>query len=264
MVAIIDADGNPKVQYTYDAWGKILSISGPMADTLGAVNPLTYRGYVYDTETDLYYLQSRYYDPAVGRFINSDVFASTGQGFIGFNMLSYCNNNPVKYIDSKGYYPLETALDFLFNWLIGDEDEENYSEGSSIVNRLKESKKMQTYIEDAIDNYESGQSITTGYGEFTAAEDGTDLYLSTQHFDYTITVTKETRTASIFSWQGEVTRYTATVTVHDTYNFDSYRAWNSFGNILNNIAYAYHTYVGGNDFEWFATYTYSTPWTIAN
>ena len=58
-MAIIDADGNPKVQYTYDAWGKILSISGPMADTLGAVNPLTYRGYVYDSETDLYYLESR-------------------------------------------------------------------------------------------------------------------------------------------------------------------------------------------------------------
>ena len=53
MVAIIDADGNVKVEYTYDAWGKILSISGPMADTLGAVNPLTYRGYAYDAETDL-------------------------------------------------------------------------------------------------------------------------------------------------------------------------------------------------------------------
>ena len=103
MVAIIDADGNVKVEYTYDAWGKILSISGPMADTLGAVNPLTYRGYVYDTETDLYYLQSRYYAPAVGRFINADALVSTGQGILGNNMFAYCNNNPCNRVDSKGH-----------------------------------------------------------------------------------------------------------------------------------------------------------------
>lgn len=102
MVAIIDADGNPKVQYTYDAWGKILSISGPMADTLGAVNPLTYRGYVYDAETDLYYLQSRYYDPAVERFINGDALVSTGQGMLGSNMFAYCGNGPVIRIDPSG------------------------------------------------------------------------------------------------------------------------------------------------------------------
>ena len=102
VVAIIDADGNVKVEYTYDAWGKILSISGPMADTLGAVNPLTYRGYVYDTETDLYYLESRYYDPAVGRFINADALVSTGQGFVGNNMFAYCLNDPVNCFDDDG------------------------------------------------------------------------------------------------------------------------------------------------------------------
>ena len=104
VVAILDADGNAKVEYTYDAWGKILSISGPMADTLGAVNPITYRGYVYDSDTDLYYLQSRYYDPAVGRFINSDVLASTGQDLIGHNMFAYCGNNPVNRADNGGYF----------------------------------------------------------------------------------------------------------------------------------------------------------------
>ena len=102
VVAILDADGNPKVQYTYDAWGKILSISGPMADTLGAVNPLTYRGYVYDSETDLYYLESRYYDPAVGRFINGDALISTGQGILGNNIFAYCLNSPCNRVDSSG------------------------------------------------------------------------------------------------------------------------------------------------------------------
>lgn len=86
------------------------------------------------------------------------------------------------------------------------------------------------------------------------------MYLSTQHFDYTITVEEETRTAGIWWWKHEETRYTATVKVHDIYNFDAFRAWNSFGNTMNNIAYAYHVLGGGNDFEWFATYTYSTEW----
>ena len=64
-------------QYGYNAWGNILTTTGELANTLGQINPLRYRGYVYDTETGLYYLQSRYYDPEIGRFLNADAFAST-------------------------------------------------------------------------------------------------------------------------------------------------------------------------------------------
>ena len=67
-------------------------------------NPLRYRGYVYDTETGLYYLQSRYYDPKIGRFINADAFPSTGQGFIGNNMFAYCGNDPVNRTEIGGYF----------------------------------------------------------------------------------------------------------------------------------------------------------------
>lgn len=102
VVAIIDADGNVKVEYTYDAWGKILSVSGPMADTLGTVNPLTYRGYVYDTETDLYYLESRYYDPTMERFLNHDVVFDTDAGLQGYNLFLYCANSPIYRIDISG------------------------------------------------------------------------------------------------------------------------------------------------------------------
>ena len=73
-----------------------------MSGTLGIYNPLRYRGYVYDTETRLYYLQSRYYDPALGRFISADAFASTGQGILGNNMFAYCRNNPVIRKDASG------------------------------------------------------------------------------------------------------------------------------------------------------------------
>ena len=90
------------VTYTYDAWGKLLSIDGSLKDTLGTLNPLTYRGYVYDTETEFYYLQSRYYNPTASRFLNADAFASTGQGILGNNMFSYCRNNPVSRKDASG------------------------------------------------------------------------------------------------------------------------------------------------------------------
>ena len=107
VTAIINST-EPVVQYTYDAWGNVLSITGSMADTLGQMNPLRYRGYVYDSETELYYLQSRYYDPKVGRFINADAFASTGQGLLGNNMFAYCGNNPVMGYDPQGLYDRET------------------------------------------------------------------------------------------------------------------------------------------------------------
>ena len=94
----------------FDSWGKLLSTSGSLASTLGKDNPFRYRGYVYDEETGFYYLQSRYYNPEVGRFISSDVLLSTGQGVLGHNAYAYCLNNPVNREDSNGNWSMP-------NWL---------------------------------------------------------------------------------------------------------------------------------------------------
>ena len=102
VMGIVNANGTLVVSYTYDAWGKPLSITGSMANTLGALNPLRYRSYVYDSETGYYYLQSRYYDPKISRFLNADSSVSTGQGFVGNNMFAYCLNNPVNGCDPCG------------------------------------------------------------------------------------------------------------------------------------------------------------------
>ena len=99
VVKLIQANGHVVAHYTYDAWGYILSSGGNLA----AVNPLRYRGYYYDNETGFYYLQSRYYDPANRRFISADVYASTGQGFVGTNMFAYCNNKPIINSDPSGH-----------------------------------------------------------------------------------------------------------------------------------------------------------------
>ena len=105
VTGLVNSSGTQVVAYTYDAWGNPLTTTGTMADTLGKLNPFRYRGYVYDTETGLYYLQSRYYNPETGRFINADSYALTGQGVLSGNMFAYCGNNPIVLSDSTGNLP---------------------------------------------------------------------------------------------------------------------------------------------------------------
>ena len=100
----MEGSGTKVVEYTYDAWGKLISTTGTLASTLGADNPFRYRGYYYDTETGLYYLMTRYYDPEVCRFISADVYMSTGQGVLGGNMWAYCGNNPVVRYEVQGKF----------------------------------------------------------------------------------------------------------------------------------------------------------------
>ena len=96
------------MEYTYDAWGKLLSTTGSMASTVGKVNPFLYRGYYYDSETGLYYLNSRYYDPQTERFLNAD--GEISADLQGANLFSYCGNNPVSRIDSDGNSWWQVAL----------------------------------------------------------------------------------------------------------------------------------------------------------
>ena len=100
VIHLVNTSGVAVASYSYDPFGDILSSSG--TNNLHNINPLRYRGYYYDDETGWYYLQSRYYDPALGRFINADSYSSTGQGFLGYNMFAYCGNNPVIRDDSSG------------------------------------------------------------------------------------------------------------------------------------------------------------------
>ena len=111
MIGIMDSSRQVIARYRYDAWGKLISMTDASGaalgeNTIGARNPLRYRGYIYDSETGFYYLQSRYYDPVVHRFINADGYVSTGTGFTGYNMYAYCNNDPVNMVDSEGCDPV--------------------------------------------------------------------------------------------------------------------------------------------------------------
>ena len=112
ILKVITATGTEAATYTYDAWGKLLTSTGDMAD----VNPMRYRGYFYDTETGLYYLKSRYYDPEVSRFINPDAFVSSGTSVASYNMMVYCDNNPINRIDPAGMFWREIGDFFSKTW----------------------------------------------------------------------------------------------------------------------------------------------------
>lgn len=113
VVAVYNETGTKVLSYTYDAWGNktttVHNSSG--SNSYAQYNAITYRGYYYDAETGFYYLQSRYYDPTTGRFINADSFTSTGQGILGYNMFSYCRNNPVNGKDALGTYDVSNMSD---------------------------------------------------------------------------------------------------------------------------------------------------------
>ena len=106
VIGILDANGTQVVSYTYDAWGKLIETTGTLADTIGQLNPFRYRSYYYDSETGLYYLNSRYYDAEVGRFISVDnAISGNGKSVQGYNLFVYCFNNPISLIDQNGNWP---------------------------------------------------------------------------------------------------------------------------------------------------------------
>ena len=123
VIAILDTNSNIVARYTYDAWGKVLSVTDANGNAntsstfIGNVNPIRYRGYYYDKETGWYYLNSRYYDPEVKRFINADSEISGANDQItGKNLFAYCFNNPVMLTDETGSWP---SLGQIFQAAVG-------------------------------------------------------------------------------------------------------------------------------------------------
>ena len=106
IVGLIDSTGKRVVYYKYDSWGRAVNISGTMAATVGQKNPFRYRGYYFDAESGMCYLQSRYYDPEIRRFISADNIIITGTPVENqnVNLYEYCLDNPVNFQDQSGHF----------------------------------------------------------------------------------------------------------------------------------------------------------------
>ena len=104
IIGLVDANGGAVVNYNNDSWGKLISITGSMSETLGKDNPYRFKGYYYDDETRMYYLKSSYYQPEICRFISADTIEVLDcQGDLNDkNLYAYCDNNPVMRVDTGG------------------------------------------------------------------------------------------------------------------------------------------------------------------
>ena len=110
IIGVYDSLGNEVGGYAYDAYEKCYvkykNNSSEEEKAILNTNPFRYRGYYYDNETGLYYLNARYYDPSIGRFISPDVLTildETKGQINGLNLYMYCNNNPIMYVDPSGF-----------------------------------------------------------------------------------------------------------------------------------------------------------------
>ncbi len=119
ILGIVDSSGNLVVKYKCDAWGNHSACNpdGRVNNSetfIGNINPFRYKGYYYDTDTDMYYCKSRYYNPVLGRYISPDSIEYLDSNNInGMNLYAYCGNNPVNYVDPDGHMPKWAQ------WLVG-------------------------------------------------------------------------------------------------------------------------------------------------
>ena len=117
VIAITDRSGLVVARYSYDAWG-VCTVEQDSAYCIGGINPYRYRGYYYDSEIGIYYLQSRYYDPVVGRFVNADALVDT-RNSLGLNLFNYCWNNSINMNDYAGYYAATLVLSYSLTSSLG-------------------------------------------------------------------------------------------------------------------------------------------------
>jgi RHS repeat-associated protein len=159
-VGLLDAVGNVVVEYSYDAWGKPLAVTGGMADTVGKLNPFRYRGYVWDEETGLYYLRSRYYRPEWGRFVSADNVLGKEGAILSHNSFTYCANQPIMLDDASGNSPRfsKTAVEGMPGL--------KAMSGSNIAASVINSYAGEDYVVDPGGKF----SISMGEGRITTAD----------------------------------------------------------------------------------------------
>ena len=162
VIRIIDLAGTEVASYVYDAWGNIKDTKGD--PTVRELNPIRYRGYVYDTETSLYYLQSRYYDPLTGRFLNADT--NLNSNILGLNVYIYCYNDSVNYLDRDGFQPIwaqiicgEAKDTELYKWFVEITQKGEFPGLFYIAGFVRDEKGIYHARQDCLQQY-------AGYNDF--------------------------------------------------------------------------------------------------
>lgn len=228
IIGIKNANSDIIATYTYDNFGKILSIKDALGneitsdDNIAIINPFRYRSYYYDNETKLYYLNTRYYNPEWGRFLNMDGIIGSNKDILSFNLYSYCSNNFVNCLDSNGkvlnliaklmwktvisalpLFSMKTSAEFLNDSIEGKAEYVIYGSSSRVANQIKEDSAFKKYIDEFIpENY-------TGYIEKSKVVTFENDDLQGSIMDGTVTVK-----GNVVNGCGPLD-----VTVYDVYDF---------------------------------------------
>ncbi len=249
--------GRIVVEYGYNAWGENCSLSYYMDfEHIAKANPFRYRGYYYDTETEFYYLNSRYYDPQVKRFINADSISYLGANgdLQAYNLYAYCSNNPVMYVDPNGtmiMFRQYSCMTLFLYYLYGDGGDIDLSNDSSFINKIMCSNAMSQGINNCINEYKrTGQSTFTKQRVIFNATDNLDLYLAVHGAQFDITITEQTHTEGWWIFKKTYTDYVVNVKVYDTYDFNGSKS----ADILNKFGYYFEEKGYAKVYEWSASY----------
>ena len=280
IIGILDQDYNQVVTYEYDSWGKLLSIKDENQNEItdenhiGIINSFRYRGYYYDTETDLYYLNSRYYNPTWYRFLNADGMLIQNNKILGNNLYQYAYNNSINFIDESGHFgkfingivnnfkkavnktvdvalsPLKyaargiwkqvvnvldsigmkTSAEMLNHSIQNNPSDLTYTDGSRIVNQIKNDSTFTEIVNEAIDNSLNGN---INFDKWTEFETTTDLHGSLHGSHVMINGTMNDGCASL------------NVTITDRYDFDYSGGYFSENDIIKNFIFTV-----GNNLAW--------------
>ena len=171
---IFDTKGSLVARYIYDTWGNTLSVTDASGKAItdplhiASINPIRYRGYYYDAETGLYYLQSRYYDTTTRRFLNADTLLGANAG-AAYNLFAYCGNNPVNAQDDNGQYPVEVSdnsnrrpmASSLKQWIVAKNKQQQTT--TATINRILSSYNDNCKLSLAATDKERTAQITNSY-----------------------------------------------------------------------------------------------------
>ena len=203
IVKILDSNGSAVASYYYDAWGTITrkTVTNTTIDTL---SPFRYRGYVYDTDTGLYYLQSRYYDPQTGRFINADdnEYICASGAVLSANIFIYCENNTISSYDPNGNFSIRGTIRDLVR-LISCND---YSLSITKSNNkyIKELFKIAGFYKDKKGIFHTYQDCLQQYGGYNSLYDIIfDLGTSMKAVNFPFTCRANNKEYIFWAWKGD-------------------------------------------------------------